>query len=238
MTNQFNDNLELDLAIQEPDAGSWSISLEERVATFQEFGKPTTISETRAQTFTGQTVTVPTYVNEFWTSKQRAANSLHEVPYRACFKPQLPRFFIERLTEPGEVIYDPFMGRGTTLVEAALLGRVPYGCDINPVSALLTRPRLDSPILGQIAERLGQIDFGSVGETRDDLLVFYHPDTLRELGALRRYLLDRRKSGENDTVDDWIFMAALNRLTVTRGLFLSLYPATQPSRLDRCSEED
>ena len=34
---------------------------------------------------------VPVFVNEFWTSKQRAAHSLHEVSYRACFKPQLPR---------------------------------------------------------------------------------------------------------------------------------------------------
>ena len=45
-------------------------------------------------------VSVPVYVNEFWTAKQRAAHSLHEISYRACFKPQLPRFFIERLTQP------------------------------------------------------------------------------------------------------------------------------------------
>src|SRR5438445_11868899 len=89
---------------------------------------------------------VPVFINEFWTSKQRAASSLHEISYRACFKPQLPRFFIERLTEPacaaersgaagrpGDIVYDPFMGRGTTVIEAALLGRVPYGCDINPL---------------------------------------------------------------------------------------------------------
>ncbi|MCS6951172.1 MAG: site-specific DNA-methyltransferase, partial [bacterium] len=61
---------------------------------------------------------VPTYINEFWTAKQRQANSLHEIAYRACFKPQLPRFFIELLTQPGEVVYDPFMGRGTTLLES------------------------------------------------------------------------------------------------------------------------
>src|SRR5690349_8551146 len=58
---------------------------------------------------------VPVYLNEFWTSKQRAANRLHEISYRACFKPQLPHFFIERLTKPGDVVFDPFMGRGTTL---------------------------------------------------------------------------------------------------------------------------
>src|SRR6059036_879680 len=61
---------------------------------------------------------VPVFVNEFWTSRQRAASSLHEISYRACFKPQLPRFFIQRLTEPGDIVYDPFMGRGTTLREA------------------------------------------------------------------------------------------------------------------------
>src|SRR5216684_2410741 len=58
----------------------------------------------------GKACEVPAFVNEFWTAKQRQASSLHEVSYRACFKPQLPRFFIERLTQPGEVIYDPFMG--------------------------------------------------------------------------------------------------------------------------------
>lgn len=68
---------------------------------------------------------VPVFANEFWTARQRAAHSLHEISYRACFKPQLPRFFIERLTAPGAVVFDPFMGRGTTLLEAALLGRRP-----------------------------------------------------------------------------------------------------------------
>ena len=38
---------------------------------------------------------IPRYIGEFWTAQQRQALSLHEVSYRACFKPQLPRFFIE-----------------------------------------------------------------------------------------------------------------------------------------------
>ena len=53
-------------------------------------------------------------INEFWTAGQRQAHSIHEVSYRACFKPQLPEFFIKRLTKPGDAVYDPFMGRGTT----------------------------------------------------------------------------------------------------------------------------
>ncbi|MBX3289635.1 MAG: hypothetical protein KF855_09855 [Acidobacteria bacterium] len=72
-------------------------------------------------------------VGEFWTSKQRQANSLHEVAYRACFKAQLPNFFISRLTSAGDFIYDPFSGRGTTVIEAALLGRNGIANDISPL---------------------------------------------------------------------------------------------------------
>ena len=60
-------------------------------------------------TCSGETISV--FTNEFWTTKQRAASSLHEVSYRACFKPQLPRFFVERLTKPGDLVYDPLITR-------------------------------------------------------------------------------------------------------------------------------
>src|SRR5690242_20721737 len=93
---------------------------------------------------------VPVFTNEFWTSKQRAASSLHEISYRACFKPQLPRFFIERLTKPEQMVYDPFLGRGTTVIEAALLGRRVIGCDINPISRILCEPRLTPPNLTEV----------------------------------------------------------------------------------------
>ena len=147
---------------------------------------------TEARTFEDAPLTVSTWVNEFWTAQQRAANRLHEISYRACFKPQLPRFFIERLTRAGDVVYDPFMGRGTTLVEAALLGRVPFGCDINPLSVVLTRPRLRPPTTRRSRGRLREIDFDRVEELPEDLLVFYHPETLQEISALKKYLLDRR----------------------------------------------
>jgi hypothetical protein len=90
----------------------------EQLAQFKEFGAAIRLTQTRATLFSGETLSVPTCVNEFWTTKQRAASSLHEISYRACFKPQLPRFFIQRLTTQGEVVHDPFMGRGTTILEA------------------------------------------------------------------------------------------------------------------------
>jgi hypothetical protein len=165
--------------------------------------------------------TVPTFVNEFWTSRQRAAHSLHEVSYRACFKPQLPRFFVERLTRPGQSVYDPFMGRGTTVLEAALLGRTAIGNDINPLSRVLVEPRLRPPSMEAIRARLSRIDWQALTLIPDELLTFYHPDTLREIGALQAYLLDR--AAGLDEVDAWIRMVAVNRLTGHSPGFFSVY---------------
>jgi len=171
----------------------------------------------------GGEVRVPTFVNEFWTSRQRAAHSLHEISYRACFKPQLPRFFIDRLTEPGAVVYDPFAGRGTTSLEAALAGRVPFACDINPLSAMLLEPRLSPPAIDDVRRRLESLDLGRRVRAPRDLEVFFHRDTLNEIAALRDYLLRRHRTGRLDGVDRWIRMVAVNRLTGHSPGFFSVY---------------
>jgi len=168
-------------------------------------------------------VATPTFINEFWTSKQRHAHSLHEISYRACFKPQLPRFFIERLTDPGEIVYDPFAGRGTTAIEAALLDRVPFACDVNPLSQAMIRPRLTPPTKDEVAARLEDIDLSDPGHVPQDFLVFYHIETLREICALRKYLLQRDSEGTMDILDMWIRMVALNRLTGHSPGFFSVY---------------
>ena len=185
--------------------------------------------------------TVRVFANEFWTSKQRAASSVHEISYRACFKPQLPRFFIERLTANDDLIYDPFLGRGTTIIEAALLGRRVAGCDINPLSSTLTAPRLRPPIIREVRERLATVDWNYDGEFNQELLTFYHPDTLREIYALRSYLLCRTGDHVNSDVDNWIRMVATNRLTGHSAGFFSVYTlppnqALTPKRQQKINE--
>ncbi len=203
-----------------PPRAANAAALADELTRFRDFDK-----ETVVLTASGSTggPAVPMFVNEFWTARQRQANSLHEVSYRACFKPQLPRFFIERLTDSGAVVYDPFMGRGTTCLEAALLGRQPSGCDVNPLSRVLLEPRLSPPELEEVAARLRSLDWKAETETRDDLLVFYHPETLREICLLRSWLLDREARGTLDHVDRWIRMVAVNRLTGHSAGFFSVY---------------
>lgn len=199
------------------------LAFEEFLRLFRWGGASTAAGQIDVVGDAGTFVRVNTFTNEFWTAKQRAAHSLHEISYRACFKPQLPRFFINRLTRPGDIVYDPFMGRGTTLVEAALGGRRPYGCDVNPLSAVLCEPRLRPPSLAEVQQALAAVDFSEAGETPEELLVFYHPDTLRQISALREYLLERERAGALTSVDRWIRMVAVNRLTGHSAGFFSVY---------------
>jgi DNA methylase len=160
---------------------------------------------------------VPRLYNEYWTSRQRQGHSLHELSYRACFKAELPRFFIQRLSEPGDLVLDPFMGRGTTPLEAALLGRVPCGNDVNPLSRILLEPRLTPPDLGEIESRLIQLanDLEDPGPAPDepDLEPFYAPGTLGSVRALRRWFTSDEHANKRGHVDAWLRMVATNRLT-------------------------
>jgi hypothetical protein len=166
---------------------------------------------------------VPVYEEELWTAKQRQASSIHEVSYRACFKPQLPAYFIERLSDEGDLVYDPFSGRGTTAVEAALRGRRVAANDINPLSAIFAKPRLEIPHVGEIDARLSAIDLGNKVRPAIDLSMFFHPDTEREILNLRAYLNARRRSRSEDCIDRWIRMVATNRLTGHSPGFFSVY---------------
>jgi len=166
---------------------------------------------------------VPCFTSEYWSARQREGHSLHEISYRACFKPSLPAYFLERLSQPGDRVLDPFMGRGTTVLEAALRGRIPCGNDINPLSRMLVEPRLAPPALQAVERRLAELTLQWQGPLDDDLLVFYHPETLRQICGLREYLLQRDAAGELDGVDAWIRMVTVNRLTGHSAGFLSVY---------------
>jgi DNA modification methylase len=161
----------------------------------------------------------PRVTGEFWSAAQRRGHSLHEVSYRACFKAELPRFFIERLTAPGEVVLDPFAGRGTTVLEANLLGRPGVANDVNPLARRLLAPRTRPPRLEEVCERLARIPLGARRAGADPrLLAFYHRDTLREIVSLRAYLARHR-----DPVDEFIEVVAATRLWGHSSGFFSVY---------------
>jgi len=183
-----------------------------------------------------------TYTAEFWTSKQRQASSIHEISYRACFKPQLPNFFIQRLTSSESIIFDPFIGRGTTIVESVLNGRVAIGMDVNPLAEILTYPRINIPRIKDVMERIDSLELDENQRSDIDLSMFYHPKTESQIVNLKCYLTNRYENEEEDNVDKWIRMVATNRLSGHSSGFFSVYTlppnqATTPQEQLRINEK-
>ena len=180
-------------------------------------------------------IIVKKYINEYWTARQRQSNSIHEISYRACFKAELPRFFIELFSKKNDVIYDPFAGRGTTLIEAALNQRNFICNDINPLSKIFIEPRLNIPNIKNLEERLYSIKTDSKLKADIDLSMFFHKKTLQEILSIKNYLYKKKKQNKEDIIDKWIRLLATNRLTGHSKGFFSVYTlppnqATNPKR--------
>jgi DNA modification methylase len=75
-------------------------------------------------------------------------------PFPAKFPPQLPRVFIENMTEENDLVLDPMAGSCTTLIEAAELSRQTIGFDIDPLSLMLGNAKIGNISLEK-ARRIG-----------------------------------------------------------------------------------
>lgn len=99
-----------------------------------------------------------------------ASHNFHSFP--AKFPPQLPRKFIEGLTAPGDVVLDPMMGSGTTVLEAYLSGRHGVGFDIDPLALILTKAKvtpLNGRLVAQIGNEISERAERAVRERRNEL---------------------------------------------------------------------
>jgi hypothetical protein len=76
---------------------------------------------------------------------QRRTNSPHEFyRYPARFPPRFAEAAIRYFTNPAELVLDPFVGGGTTAVEAVRLGRQVIASDLNPLATFVTRVKTTS----------------------------------------------------------------------------------------------
>ena len=80
--------------------------------------------------------------------RTKHVHGLH--PYLGKFVPQLVEIFLERLFVPTQCVYDPFVGSGTTLVEANVYGADAIGSDISAFNCLLSRVKTTRYNLGAL----------------------------------------------------------------------------------------
>lgn len=135
-------------------------------------------------------MSVETLANRWREAPRRWGHPLHSLcSYFAMFPPQVPRVFIEWLTKAGDVVYDPFSGRGTAPLEACRLGRIGVGSDANPLAYVLTGAKVDPPTLNEVNGRLAYLKKhqprSRAGGVPDDVAMLYTPKVLRQLCWLR-----------------------------------------------------
>jgi len=166
---------------------------------------------------------------EFWTARQRQMHSIHyAVSYRASFKPELPSYLIRRYcSDPlRDIVLDPFGGRGTTILEANVLGYAGISNDVNPLSERIARPKTRPVPLSELKAALDRLDLEAEVDLSDyeRFAPFYHIDTYREILALKNHL-----SAHRSDADCFIEMIALSRLHGHSDGFFSVYSFPQIS---------
>src|SRR5438094_3969623 len=84
-------------------------------------------------------------------------NRFHSLcPYFAMFPESFAESWIDRVTKPGDVVLDPFSGRGTTAFQSLLMNRRAVASDVNDVAYCLTKAKTCAPTLAAIGVRLSE----------------------------------------------------------------------------------
>lgn len=149
------------------------------------------------------------------TARTQQRHRFHSIcPYFAMFPETFVRRNIYAWSRPGDLVCDPFMGRGTTILESLLNGRKAIGCDTNPVAYCISRAKATPPSLVDVIARLRALEKRFIGfasssaETRDEFFTLcFHEKTLQQALYLRKRLRWR-----DDDVDCFIAALALGCL--------------------------
>lgn len=143
---------------------------------------------------------------------KRWGHSFHSMcSYLAMFPPGMPRYFIEQFTNEGDVVLDPFSGRGTAPLEACNSGRIGIGTDLNPLAYLLTSAKLNAPSLEEVINRIEQLKIMYVRPDISDVpeqitMLFHEETTLPQLVFIKNMFANWK----NDISDvDRFILAAL-----------------------------
>ena len=128
--------------------------------------------------------------------RTKHVHALH--PYLGKFIPQLVEVFLDRYFSPGDCVYDPFVGSGTTLVEANAYGASAVGCDLSAFNCLLADVKTATHSLGSLdlalrgalersAKLVASVDTKDASEW---LRTWYAPQALHQLLAYRMVAAD------------------------------------------------
>ncbi len=135
-------------------------------------------------------------------------------PYPARMHPHVVKMLLKQLTKKNSIVYDPYCGSGTVLVEAMLNGNKSFGTDTNPLASLITKVKttpIKSKVLSQAYSKIErdieliknksfqyELPFG-IKEVHLDY--WFKPNTIRRLSVIYHLLNSKWLNFDNAVYD-------------------------------------
>lgn len=141
---------------------------------------------------------IETFVTPWAKASAREFDSWHSMcSYLGSFPPQLANYFIKHFSKTGDLVFDPFSGRGTTLLEARILNRKSLATDLNPIALALSEAKNNNFSKEEIFERVDALEnsfdpalyLPEALAQPDEIHLIFHPRTLAQLCFLKRKFL-------------------------------------------------
>lgn len=134
---------------------------------------------------------------DLWHSiSSRWGHSMHTMcSYHGMFPAKVAHQFIQQYSRPGDVVLDPFSGRGTTPLQARVEGRKAVANDLSPLAYVLSRAKTEPPTWDEANAFVGEVERAFKASKRSsldvspDIRMLYHDNTLAQLCFIRERLL-------------------------------------------------
>lgn len=143
-------------------------------------------------------ITAENFTTPWSKLSSRDYDSWHSMcSYLGAFPPPLANYFIRYFSHEKDLVFDPFSGRGTTILEGRTLNRKTIATDLNPIALALTEAKNQNLTKEEIHLRIDELerkyDYAlyqpeAIAQS-DEVHLIFHPRTLAQLCYLRRKLL-------------------------------------------------
>ncbi|MBI3590682.1 MAG: site-specific DNA-methyltransferase [Candidatus Melainabacteria bacterium] len=125
---------------------------------------------------------------------------MHSMASRSgSFPPALADYFISNFSKIGDLVLDPYSGKGTAPYQACLLDRIGFGVDVTPEAYVLTGAKVHTIKHEEAVEYLKSIKFNisktNIKDVHPDVKVFFSTKTLAQILVIKERLLEDLELG-------------------------------------------
>jgi hypothetical protein len=126
----------------------------------------------------------------------RWGHSMHTMcSYHGMFPAKVAHYFIQQFTRVGDLVVDPFSGRGTVPLQARVEGRRSVSNDLSPLAYILSKAKAAPPLWAEVQQFIDDLERSfrtsidrSTMYVSDDIRMLYHPETLEQICSIRERL--------------------------------------------------